>query len=419
MTVAAGTRRVDLVLPDVVPVAELLPEVARSVGLLDAETVYGGYRLALADGRALAPEGGLVPQGVMDGAVLLISAGVAAAPRRVYDDAVEAMADAVQRDLTAWSRATGRLATRIAAGLLLLLGAATLLAQRGSPASGVVAVGVAALLAGGAIVLSRVGRHGAWGTAVSWLATAYGVVAGLLLDDRAVAGAGLGLLATGVVAVLGLGQHRPLALPAVVVGGLLLIGDVAQRALGCSPEAAASVLLVGLVLVAGCLPRIALSMRREESVGPVDLDTVATEARTAHEILLGGSASVGLGLVILAPVAVAHGLAGTVLAVIASLLVALRTRQQHSRSQVLVGLASALVGLTATGLAVLHLRADWRPVLAGVLVASGGALLALAEVPGEPAARHRRLGDAAETLCLVALLPLLAWATGLISRVPS
>ena len=44
VTVSSGTRRVDLVLPGAVPVAELVPELARSVGLLDAATVYGGYR---------------------------------------------------------------------------------------------------------------------------------------------------------------------------------------------------------------------------------------------------------------------------------------------------------------------------------------------------------------------------------------
>ena len=34
VTVASGSRRVDLVLPGAVPVAELVPELARSVGLL-------------------------------------------------------------------------------------------------------------------------------------------------------------------------------------------------------------------------------------------------------------------------------------------------------------------------------------------------------------------------------------------------
>ena len=58
VTVASGTRRVDLVLPGAVPVAELVPELARSVGLLDATTVYGGYRLVTVDGRELTSDAG-------------------------------------------------------------------------------------------------------------------------------------------------------------------------------------------------------------------------------------------------------------------------------------------------------------------------------------------------------------------------
>src|SRR4051794_18455823 len=93
VTISSGTRRVDLVLPGSVPVAELVPELARSVGLLDAATVYGGYRVVTADGRELTPEAGLIPQGVGDGGLLTITAGVDEAPPRVYDDVVEAMTD--------------------------------------------------------------------------------------------------------------------------------------------------------------------------------------------------------------------------------------------------------------------------------------------------------------------------------------
>src|SRR4051794_41834438 len=67
VTVSSGTRRVDLVLPGSVPVAELVPELARSVGLLDAATVYGGYRVVTAEGRELAPETGLITQGIGGG----------------------------------------------------------------------------------------------------------------------------------------------------------------------------------------------------------------------------------------------------------------------------------------------------------------------------------------------------------------
>ena len=101
VTVSSGTRRVDLVLPGSVPVAELVPELARSVGLLDAATVYGGYRVVTAEGRELAGESGLITQGIEDGGLLTVTAGVDEAPPRVYDDVVEAMTDVVERDLAA------------------------------------------------------------------------------------------------------------------------------------------------------------------------------------------------------------------------------------------------------------------------------------------------------------------------------
>jgi hypothetical protein len=126
VTVASGSRRVDLVLPGAIPVAELVPELARSVGLLDATTVYGGYRLITQDGRELATDSGLTMQGVEDGGLITVTAGVDDEPPRVYDDVVEAMADVVEHDLTPWQPAAGRRTALWAAGLALALGAYTL-----------------------------------------------------------------------------------------------------------------------------------------------------------------------------------------------------------------------------------------------------------------------------------------------------
>ena len=108
VTVTSGTRRVDLVLPGAVPVAELVPELARSVGLLDAATVYGGYRVVTADGRELANDSGLTLQGIEDGGLITVTAGIDEEPPRVYDDVVEAMTDVVEHDLKPWEPASGR-----------------------------------------------------------------------------------------------------------------------------------------------------------------------------------------------------------------------------------------------------------------------------------------------------------------------
>ena len=179
VTVASGARRVDLVLPGAVPVAELVPELARSVGLLDAATVYGGYRLVLPDGRRLALDSGLISQGVEDGGVLTLSAGVDEPTPRVYDDVVEAMTDVVERELRPWRPEQGRLTALVASALFLLLGAVALLVQHEARLAGVAAGVVAAMLIGGAIVLSRAEREraedavralpeGSW-TAVDWM----------------------------------------------------------------------------------------------------------------------------------------------------------------------------------------------------------------------------------------------------------
>src|ERR1700712_2875358 len=146
VTVSSGTRRVDLVLPGSVPVAELVPELARSVGLLDPMTVYGGYRVVTSDGRELAVDSGLVMQGVTDGGLLTVSAGVDSPAPRVYDDVVEAMTDVVERDLKPWAPESGRRTALTAAGLLMTLGAVALLVQYHSLFAGVAGVAVAVTL---------------------------------------------------------------------------------------------------------------------------------------------------------------------------------------------------------------------------------------------------------------------------------
>ena len=76
VTVTSGTRRADLALPGGVRVAELVPELTRTMGLLDAATVHLGYRLMTLDGRILGADTGLVSQGVTDGAVLVVAPDV-------------------------------------------------------------------------------------------------------------------------------------------------------------------------------------------------------------------------------------------------------------------------------------------------------------------------------------------------------
>lgn len=435
VTVASGTRRVDLVLPGSVPVAELVPELARSVGLLDAATVYGGYRVVTQDGRRLVGDAGLTIQGVEDGGLLTVTAGVDDEPPQVYDDVVEAMADAVERDLKPWEPAAGRRTALTAAALLLALGGFALLLQRGSTVGATAAAIVAGLLVTGAVTLSRAQREREAAISLAWMGAAYAAVAGLMLVPEGelfgppVAAAGAGALAAGVVALVGLAEGRPLVIPAIVVGSVFAAAGLVMNAAEYDEAHVLSIVLVLVVIAGSLLPWLALGATRTNvqqlythaditaEPAPIDPEVVGEDALVGHEILLAVTATVGALLVLIAPLTVSLGLSGTLLVIAACAAVMLRTRQYRSGSEVLVGLGFGVAGLIVTGASVLALHPDWRPTVAVVLAAAGALVLAATLVPASPSVRRGRLGDVAEIAALVSLLPLLLIALGVVDRV--
>ncbi|MDZ5622588.1 EsaB/YukD family protein [Nocardioides bizhenqiangii] len=120
VTAVAGGRRSDLAVPGGVAVAELLPDLARAVGLLDPAAVYAGYRVH-AHGRRLRPDRGLREQGVEDGALLAVAVGADAPAPAVHDDLADATAAAVERQ-RAWRPAETRRTTLVAGLLAVVVG---------------------------------------------------------------------------------------------------------------------------------------------------------------------------------------------------------------------------------------------------------------------------------------------------------
>ena len=445
VTVASGTRRVDLVLPGAVPVAELVPELARSVGLLDASTVYGGYRVVSQDGRVLTGDTGLTIQGIQDGGLLTVSAGVDDESPRVYDDVVEAMADVVENELRPWEPAAGRRTALGAGAILLSLGAAALLLQGESFLGGAAAAVVACLLVVGGVVLARVQAEPEAGVAVSLLAALHAAVGGLLLAPGEPSGwtwpsaeglfatplvwAGAGVLLVGLVAVVGLQEGRALVIPAVLVGAVLLGCGTLVSAFDLDPSVVFTVVMTLVVLAGSIFPWLALGVTgtrvdqlyslHDITADPdeIDPDDVRADARVGHEILLAVSGTVGTLLVLFAPFAVSRGVYGTVLAGVCCLAVMFRTRQYRTGSEVLAGLGSGIAGLVSVAISVLLLHDEWRSGAAIVLAGLGAALLLLTLVPSSPSVRRGRIGDMVETATLVSLLPLMVMAAGFMSLV--
>lgn len=434
VTVASGTRRMDLVLPGSVPVAELVPELARSVGLLDPQTAYAGYRVVLADGRKLTGDLGLIPQGVEDGGVLTVSAGIDDKPPRVYDDVVEAMTDVVESEMAPWKPEAGRRTSLLAAALLLLLGAGALWTQAPSMLAGVAAAVIGIVLGGGAIVLSRLEAENDAAISAVWIGEVYGAVAGFLIGAAAVGDGGVGLplafagsgaMMVAAIGFLGLGEARMLAMPGALVGGVFLIAGLLLSATGWKAGVVLGIVLVVVVLAGSFFPWLALSTTKTDvpqlysdediNLDPDEIreDQVRVDAKVAHEILIAISLSVGVLVVLTSPFVVRLGLFGTLLALAACVVLMLRTRQYRTGSEVLVGLVSGIAGLLAIGAALLVYHESWRPTTAVVLAAAGGVLLVLTLVPDVGSIRRGRLADVAETICLLAMLPLMVLASGL------
>lgn len=443
VTVASRSRRIDLVLPGAVPVAELVPELARSVGLLDAATAYGGYHLIAPDGRRLSAETGLTLQGIVDGAVLTVGVGVDEEPPRVYDDVVEAMADAVERQSRPWSPAAGQHTALAAATATLLLGAVALVLQRGA-AWGAAAAGVfAAVLLVAGLSLGRARGERSAAICLAWLAVVHAAVAGAMaMPDRSlaepvtVALAGAGAAVVGLVALLGLGEGRSLLLPALVVGGLFGAGGLALEAWGDAPMAETFTVVAVIAVLAGSLmPWLALSASGSsvsgssdsrnrapgsdgdvapEAAAPVVRARVESDARLGHELMLGVSLTVVLLLALVAPLTVSLGVPGALVVVAAAAAVMLRTRQYRARAHVLVGLAGGVVMLLVAAVAALLIHPDWGQTLAVVLAGAGAVALVGSAFPVASRLQRARIGDLAETAALVALLPLLVLALGLV-----
>ncbi|PZF94367.1 type VII secretion integral membrane protein EccD [Micromonospora deserti] len=442
VTINAPQRRVDVALPEQVPLAELLPEVLRHAGegLADDGERHGGWVLRRTDGAVLATAQALLPQGVRDGEVLHLVPARAQWPELEYDDVVEAIADGARRRGGAWSPAATRVATLAGAGVPLAVGLLAVLAggpaEEGWPA----AVVVALLLTLAGVVASRAHGDGAAGATLGGYALPYAAAAGALAVSSGdpvgpVAGLrwlGAPELLTGSVALLlasVLGLAGVATRLRVFVAGATIGAAGALAALGgllLSPAGTAAVLLCVLVFAVGAIPLLAIRLGKvplppitlptgEPGVGPDQARDLpdrgrvyAAVARTEEMLtgmLLGHAVLAAAAAVVLA---FAGGVAGRLLVAVAAAVLLLRSRLfvalRHRVPTVVAGLA----GFAVLG-AVLADRAGPAGRLALVV---GGLLLALVTVAaGNTYARRPvspylgRIADLTDTALVVSVVP--------------
>jgi len=453
ITIRAPRRRVDLAVPDQVPLAEILPDVLRRAGEAPADAggpephgalVAGGLVLRRGDGAALAGDSALSHQGVRDGDVLYLVPRSLTWPEPDYDDVVEEIATGARSHSRSWSPRVTRAVSLGAAGFVLLVGLAALLAS-GPPwtAPGLVALGLGAVLIVAGGLLSRALGDGVAGAAAAGYGLPYVAAAGVLLVGSSGPLRGLGegallvgsaaLLLASVIGAVGVGHGLRLFAAGITAGVFGAIGALLGYPM--TGAGAAAVLIVALVAGIGLAPLLAVRLGKLPlPVVSADPELIAGEPRPerprilatvirADEILAG--ALLGIAVLVAACVVVVAsggGASGRLLGALAAAALLLRARLFPAVAARLPLLVAGLLGLAAVGWIALGPAGVGVRLLGVVLAfAAVASLLGSAAVAyrrrGAPSPYLGRIADVLDVVAVVSLAPLACGVLGLFSLV--
>lgn len=319
VTVVAPDGRVDVALPEDIPVADLYPEILRLSGQSPAPGAPVGYHLVRRDGTVLDSARTLAGHRILDGELLSMRPFSASLPPAVFDDVSDAVATAVAQDRTLWGDALMRGAGLFGGSVLLvLLGFVLWTADprhdmHGLP--GILAGVVALLLLAVACVRARVYEDRGSSVALGTGALVNAAVAGSgLLPLSTGQGVGrlqflLGCAAILVVAVILMivapGGDGPFV-AFVFASAIGLLATFIATLSGMKPIETAAVCSPIAVGVLAFLPGLATRFARlpigfepprttvgdygtsePAPQGPVDAVRIAAQARRGHELLLG------------------------------------------------------------------------------------------------------------------------------------
>ncbi|GAA4594353.1 type VII secretion integral membrane protein EccD [Actinoplanes octamycinicus] len=424
VTISAPRRRVDVALPEHVPLAELLPEVLQHAGedLADVGERHGGWVLRRAGGGILETGRGLHPQGVRDGEVLHLCPADDEWPELEYDDVAEAVAEAARQRGGVWSPATTRVAALVLAAIALTAGLAVL--WRG--VAGGAGLGLAVLLLLAAATASRAFGAGRAAVLLGGFALAYAGVGGAVLAGPADPG---GALLAGSVALLlaaaaggfGVATGVPVFAAGATAGTLGAVAAFTGPAVLLAVLVCGVALLPALAIRVGRLPRPPVDVpddpaleairRRPDRVAvlaAVDrTDELLTGLLAGHAVLVAGAA-VALARI---DTPAARALLGA-----GAVALLLRSRLFRARRQRLPLLAGGLAAALALGVDLLGAAGPGALPVAAL----GCVLLALAGVawPALPPSRSpARVADVLDVLATVAVIPLACAVAGLYEAV--
>lgn len=450
VVVVAPHRRLDLSLPGDIPLSHMLPTLLQVAGhnLADAGLAHSGWVLQRLDESPLDESRTLSALGVRDGEILYFRPELAQFPEVAFDDVADVVATGVNEHADRWRPETTRRFGLLASAAGLGLGAVGI-ALSGPPWGLLTAAsaGVAVVLVLAGVVLSRaLGDSGA-GAVLGYSALPYAFLAGLLAPARPVGILHLGTphLAAGFAAVtlaatvsaFAIHDGLPTFLGIAFIALVGLVSAALVQGFGLSPSGTAAFDASVCLAVTALIPSLAFRLARlplppvpenaEElrSAQTFDGPTLLRRTREADRFATGLVAAVGLaGVGAQLSLLTAHGWLPVTMSLCLSLVLLLRARVFHGRSQRLWMLLSGLTGLTILAL---HQATTAAPaatlvtvVLPAALAVTAATTMALRLPSRKPSPFWGRAGDIIDILLIVSLLPLAlgllnlyAWLRGL------
>jgi type VII secretion integral membrane protein EccD len=456
VTVVAPDSRIDVALPEDVPLADVYPEVLRLSGQSLPDGAPTGFHLVRRDGTVLDSSLTLATQQIHDGDLLHLRPFADSLPPAVYDDVAEAVATAVAADRSLWGPELMRGAGLIGGVLLLaLLGFALWfsdLQHDMHSLPGLISDITAAVLVALAGVRARVYDDRGSALALGLAALPHALIggSGLIAPDlgngpgriQFLVGCITVLVASVLLTSLMPGGDAPFVAATLVsaVGTLATFGAVVSNASAREVAAAAAVVVVALI---GFLPqlsarfaRLPVAFHAPQQVGngrpepehgadddAADYTQIAARARRGHELLVGlvgGCAAVVVGCATV--LAFSDSRWPELLCLALGVTTMLRARLFQHTAQVicLLGAGLASLGLLILGVA-LHMplflyrnmnnasAVDLRTILLGAGIALGAALLVAIAlvVPARGVSPFwGRILDLVDGLMLASLVPL-------------
>ena len=447
VTIVAPHTRMDIALPNHVPLAELQQDLLHyasggpdATDLADAGAAQGGWVLARLGKAPLNPDLSARQLGIVDGEELYLTPYSQTGPEMVFDDVIDAVATAAEERAGRWTPATSR-AFGIGLGTVALLaGAAAALVTGGAVAMWVsMSAGVVLLLA--ALVMARALGSTRAGTVFGLVALAYGFTGGALLlaGDAAVTGLGAPHMLTAgtvftvfaVVAGIAVPRATPVFHPAVVVGVALTVGAALCTFLPpalVTPGRAASAVAVIALAFMPALPMFAYRIARlpmptvptspQQLRGDnetVDGEQALIRSERADEHLTGLLAAIAV-VVAAAEVLMPFDatLPGALLTGWLALVVMARARVFLTIRQRLPLLVAGVAGLGS--LAFTAVSGGWSPTQRLLTVLGGAFAVALIALSYALSVAGKRISptwgrvlDICEVLLIVGIVPLVLW----------